>query len=393
MDLRAKFARITLSPRNEVQALPSRPRCASATFPGERVDTARGPLHVVRSCRPLRWAFDLNPAHLSEVAKDERLRTVDRRGALYLDTETSGLAGGTGTVPFLIGMAWHDGDSLVVHQLLLRRPGEEAPMLEELAARIASGSYIVTYNGKSFDWPLLRNRFVMNRLNAPLPPPHVDLLHCARRVLRGLLPSMTLTAVERAWLRIERKDDISGCDIPERYFAYLRNGDGRLLIPIVEHNAADLTALPTLLGRLVYGYGTPSPKQTPAESLGYANLAYRARDYDKARAFAEQACNGEAEVAARALQLLARLHSRAREFCHASEKLLSALQRNPAGCHNGRIHLALAKLHEHRLRNYSKALVHARAASYAESFADHADRLRRLETKMRLPNDADFAAL
>ena len=103
---------------------------------------------------------------------------------LFLDTETTGLAGGTGTVPFLVGLAWFEGRSLRVHQLFLRRLGEEAPMLRVLAERMAEPPAWSTYNGKSFDWPLLRTRFVLNRVPTPAELPHLDLLHCARRVFK-----------------------------------------------------------------------------------------------------------------------------------------------------------------------------------------------------------------
>ena len=100
-----------------------------------------------------------------------------------LDTETTGLSGGTGTLPFLIGTArFEDDGRFLVEQLFLRRPGEEAPMLHWLASQLAATTCLVTYNGKSFDWPLLRSRFVMNRVPVPPLPPHLDLLHCARRV-------------------------------------------------------------------------------------------------------------------------------------------------------------------------------------------------------------------
>ncbi|HSI06085.1 MAG TPA: ribonuclease H-like domain-containing protein, partial [Myxococcota bacterium] len=115
---------------------------------------------------------------------------IDFSRALYIDTETTGLSHGAGTLPFLIGMAWFDGTAVRVEQLVLRKPGEEGPMLEELAMRIASSSCIVSYNGKSFDWPLLRTRFVLNRMKVPEPEAHVDLLHCARRVYRRRLTNV-----------------------------------------------------------------------------------------------------------------------------------------------------------------------------------------------------------
>ena len=121
---------------------------------------------------------------MASLALHPGLAGVDFQRMLFLDTETTGLAGGTGTVPFLVGLAWFEGRSLRVHQLFLRRLGEEAPMLRVLAERMAESSCLVTFNGKSFDWPLLRTRFVLNRVPAPAELPHLDLLHCARRVFK-----------------------------------------------------------------------------------------------------------------------------------------------------------------------------------------------------------------
>jgi uncharacterized protein YprB with RNaseH-like and TPR domain len=168
--------------------------------------------------------------------------SVDARRMLLLDTETTGLAGGTGTLPFLIGVAAYEPSSaaLEVDQYFLQRPGEEAPMLRALSARVAASSCLVTFNGKSFDWPLLRARYVMNRLPPPPERPHLDVLHCARRVLKRRGAGMRLAWAEREVLGFTRDGDIPGSEIPALYFAYLKHGDASRLMPVFEHNKHDL---------------------------------------------------------------------------------------------------------------------------------------------------------
>ena len=147
-----------------------------------RVTTPRGPLYLRREGKgqrarggrgPLSHANSADSGILALLALDAQLSGLDPRRALYIDTETTGLGVGAGTVPFLIGLAWSEPDNgdLILEQFLLRNLGEEGPMLELLATRVAAASFLVTYNGKSFDLPLLRARFVMNRMERPAEPP------------------------------------------------------------------------------------------------------------------------------------------------------------------------------------------------------------------------------
>ncbi len=187
-DLRAKMQ--AALERNVPRPLPP-PPVDTCELPFVTRDTPLGPLHV-RVQRlsaahrtghaPVASGRDASPELLALLALDPGLASCDPATALFLDTETTGLAGGTGTVAFLVGLAWWDGATLVLEQILVRALGEEAPMLERVGARIAAASMLVTFNGKSFDMPLLRTRFVMSAMPPPAEPPHLDLLHVARRV-------------------------------------------------------------------------------------------------------------------------------------------------------------------------------------------------------------------
>jgi uncharacterized protein YprB with RNaseH-like and TPR domain len=175
---------------------------------------------------------------------------------LFLDTETTGLAGGTGTYAFLVGLAWWDAGGLQVEQLFLRDFTEEYSLLQELATRVVERPVLLTFNGKSFDWPLLENRFAMTRsLAAPKLAAHLDLLHPARALWKLRLGSVRLVELERRVLdprRLgwNRHDDIESALIPQHYFDYLRGGPAEPLAGIVRHNQMDLRGLAALFGRI-----------------------------------------------------------------------------------------------------------------------------------------------
>src|SRR5208337_715470 len=175
---------------------------------------------------------------------------------LFLDTETTGLAGGTGTYAFLVGLAWWDAGGLQVEQLFLRDFSEEHSLLHELAARLAERPVLVTFNGKSFDWPLLESRFTMTRsIKLPQLSAHLDLLHPARALWKLRLGSVRLVELERHVLDAprlgwRREDDVPSALIPQLYFDYLRGGTAQPLAGVVKHNQMDLRGLAALFGKI-----------------------------------------------------------------------------------------------------------------------------------------------
>jgi uncharacterized protein YprB with RNaseH-like and TPR domain len=188
--------------------------------------------------------------------QDSRVVLEDPEKWLFLDTETTGLAGGTGTYAFLVGLAWWDAGGLQVEQLFLRDFSEEHSLLHELAARLAERPVLVTFNGKSFDWPLLENRFTMTRaIKVPQLAAHLDLLHPARSLWKLRLGSVRLVELERHVLEAERLgwhrgDDVASALIPQFYFDYLRGGTPDALAGVVKHNQMDLRGLAALFGKI-----------------------------------------------------------------------------------------------------------------------------------------------
>ena len=178
--------------------------------------------------------------------------TDDRPKVVYLDTETTGLAGGTGTYAFLVGVGTHEADGFVVEQLFLPGPEHERVYLAALAERLGGATAIVSYNGASFDLPLVRTRFAMHGLPDPLDGvPHLDLLPLARRLWRRSLPDCTLGTVEREVLGARRSArDVPGAEVPARYLAFLRSRDARPLRGVLEHNQDDIVALAAMRSRI-----------------------------------------------------------------------------------------------------------------------------------------------
>ncbi|MGA7786221.1 MAG: ribonuclease H-like domain-containing protein, partial [Candidatus Acidiferrales bacterium] len=179
---------------------------------------------------------------------------------LFLDTETTGLAGGSGTYAFLVGVAWWDSGGLQIEQFFMRDFAEEHSLLLALDERMAERRVLVTFNGKSFDWPLLETRYRMTRCIAPrIPAMHLDLLHPARQLWRPRLASVRLAELERHVLRVSpgsrldwsRDCDVDSSQIPEIYFNFVRGGSAEPLVPVIRHNQMDLRGLAALAGHML----------------------------------------------------------------------------------------------------------------------------------------------
>ena len=172
------------------------------------------------------------------------------RPLVCLDLETTGLGTAAGTVAFLVGLGFWDGDSFTVRQLLLPDHADENALLDALCSELPTDAWLVTYNGRSFDWPLLVARF---RLHRRPPPPfagHLDLLPVARQLWKHRTGNARLATVEDAICAVARSGDLPGELIPERYFGYLRSRRGELLRDVVDHNRQDIVSLGLLLSVL-----------------------------------------------------------------------------------------------------------------------------------------------
>jgi hypothetical protein len=211
----------------------------------------RFPMHHAHGNVRLSSMQEISMAALAIAGKDESLLALDLARALFLDTETTGLAGGTGTTAFLVGVGRFEDETFVVRQFFLRQPYEEAAMLKQLQALLERSHGLVTFNGKSFDIPLLRTRAVLNRLPLDFERlPHFDVLHAARRLWKDQFPDCSLGGLENNILRLRRGHDIPGALIPQIYFDFLRYGDSAQLPEVFSHNRQDIVSMAALLARI-----------------------------------------------------------------------------------------------------------------------------------------------
>ncbi|GGD63892.1 ribonuclease H-like domain-containing protein [Paenibacillus nasutitermitis] len=183
--------------------------------------------------------------------------TVHPDRVLFLDLETTGLGVGTGNVPFMVGLGYMEEGAYIVEQMLIRHPAEERAMLAYLQEKLPRYSHLVTYNGRTFDWPVLQNRFILNGYRRfKWEPVHIDLLHPSRSIWRNTLISCKLSHVEEERLGIQRTDDVPGSLAPSIYFQYLADDDPQPLLGVFLHNESDmlsLTCLAIRFGHLLEG--------------------------------------------------------------------------------------------------------------------------------------------
>jgi hypothetical protein len=296
-----------------------------------------------------------------------REAAADPEKWLFLDTETTGLAGGTGTYAFLIGIAWWDSGGLQVEQFMMRDFSEEHSVLLELAARIAERPVLVTFNGKTFDWPLLESRYLMTRsIRVPQLAAHLDLLHPARAVWKLRLGSVRLVELERHVLDAERlgwhrQDDVPSSLIPQFYFDYLRGASATPLAGVVRHNGMDLRGLAALFGKLNSLLHSHHSKDNEALDLfGLSRYLQRRGEPTKAAS----ACQAARERGlplpfdSQARRELALMAKRRGEYAAAAaiwQELLDDADCRAIACQE------LAIYHERRTRDFAKALEYARS--------------------------------
>jgi tetratricopeptide (TPR) repeat protein len=209
-------------------------------------------------------------------------------GLCFFDTETTGLSGGVGNQVFLMAMAWRVGGGLLMRQYLLPDPAFEQPFLEAISLDLDRSAAMVSYNGRSFDAPVLTGRLLMSRRSPGcLLKPHLDLLHPVRRIFKARLGSCTLQNVEALVLGRDRGDDIPGYLIPEMYFAYLRSHDPELLRSVVAHNRQDVVSLSLLLDHLL-GLPDSGTAAHPLDRFGLARVLESCGQVERAIAIYDQ---------------------------------------------------------------------------------------------------------
>jgi len=297
---------------------------------------------------------------------------------LFLDTETTGLGVGAGNVPFMIGIGYVEPaeGKLYVEQTLIRHPGEEKAMLHYLLGRMANRTHLVTYNGRSFDWPVLAGRYILNGWRRKGPEPgHLDFLHPSRALWRNTLESCRLSRIEQDRLGIAREEDVPGSLAPELYVRYLGDGDAAHLEGVYLHNERDVLTLVTLathFGALLAGSGrlalggeaAADPIPEAAEEL-YRTAAWldaHGKTERSERLFEALAARQD-EAAARWWLKTALRYKKLGRFEAAVPLWLRAADRaEKAAFPSYEAHVELAMFYEHRAKNASEALRFAEKA-------------------------------
>ncbi len=286
-----------------------------------------------------------------------------------LDTETTGLGTAAGTIAFLVGIGRWDGSRFAVDQLVLPDHPDEPAFLAALRAAIPPDAWLVTYNGRGFDWPLLVTRFRMQRAAPPDHAGHLDLLPVARQLWRHRLDDARLSTVERGVAGVVRVDDLPGALVPARYLEFLRTDDARPLRAVIDHNRQDVVSLGLLVAHLATRLATPPSRELePAGDVAALGRAFaRHRRFDEALACCDTAVGHAAD--ARQQETLAAERARILRLAGRHEDSAAAWQQIA----DGRGSLAavawvqLAKHHEHVRRDPVAALEAAdRALALAE---------------------------
>ena len=291
----------------------------------------------------------------------------DVRRCLFLDTETTGLSHGAGTVAFLVGVGYVDGPELVIEQYLMREYADEPELIDRLSGRMEGFDSVCTFNGKTFDMPLLETRFTMCRMRDRWREmENLDLITPARRAWKLRLGSCRLSNLEAEILGMPREDDLPGSEVPARYFEFMKTGDEALLTDIIDHNRQDIATLSTLLIKLCEINDRPDRLTDQRDQFSLGRSLERQGELKVARelyrvsaiprpAGTLAALTGE-RVAGMANWRIYLLCRKSRDWEGARDVLEQMLNRRQMP---GEACVALSKLYEHRFGDEKKALQYA----------------------------------
>ncbi|MCP5052995.1 MAG: hypothetical protein GY940_37850 [bacterium] len=313
---------------------------------------------------------------------------VDPMKLLFFDTETTGLSGGTGTIPFMLGFGYFQGESFLVRIFILNDLYKEDAFLEEIDGFLGNHDFsaAVTYNGKSFDFPLMESRYILQRKRFPLLKlPHLDFLYPARIIWKNTYESRRLGYLGDVLLGMSREDDVDGSQIPGIYFNYLRSKSFNLIRSVVDHNALDLVGLASLVLLGAKYQEDIGFTDDEGEILGIARLFEKYGNFEEARRLFDlikQSGTREA-VVSQAVKGLAIIKKKQKLYSDASElwELLAQMQDQHLAVRELSVHL------EHREKNYVKALYYVQKGLESVNLTetqrnDLEKRLKRLTKKI-----------
>jgi len=334
--------------------------------PGEIIENDFGSFYIVRK----EWPFDARqgnislgdallalPEHIALSANDTELEDFDPRKAIFMDTETTGLAGGSGTVAFLVGVGYFDEDKFKLEQVFMRDFDEEEAMLSYLDGLFKNRDTVVTYNGKSYDIPLLRTRFIQNRIPFRLDTVlQYDLLHAARRFWKRRLGDCSLGNIEREILAVRRHGDVPGAEIPMIWLNYLRTRDATKIKAVFYHHEMDILSLAALTGRLSQNLSASEDGgfKHHEDKLSHVRVNFIQKKYPQVLEHGRLLLDEEIASGLRreCLYLMGMAAKRLQKWLDAQKLWDDLLHENPRDII---ARLELVKLHEHRTKNLPEA--------------------------------------
>jgi uncharacterized protein len=361
---------VKLNATNLPPPIPRTPYDIDSVVAGEFQSTRQGEVFIVEQAYTPDYRHGISPlisslplSLISQWANEPRLADMSLSRFAFLDTETSGLSGGTGTYAFMVGIGRFVEDRFVLRQFFMRDPAEESAMLEAIIQFLAPARALVTFNGKAFDAPLLATRYRLSHIPIPFEDyVHLDLLPLARRLWRDRLESRALKYLEQHVLGMTRtSEEVPGYEIPWLYFDYLRTGDARPLAGVFYHNAMDVVAMAALLAHVneVMEHPYEGRVEHGLDFIALGKLFEDLGHWEEAARLFERGLelNLTEEDFGLAVKRLAILQKRRGDFDQAVRLWEEAAA-------NGHVyaHIEMAKYYEHKCRDPQAALHWTRSA-------------------------------
>ncbi len=368
-------------------------------IPGELIGEPDNGFYLVRQEFPLAWkhgcvaldsALAADARHVAMSANDDELHGFDPRKTIFVDTESTGLMGGSGTVLFLVGVGYFTENAFRLDQCFMRDYDDEGPMLAFLDGLFKNADTLVSYNGKTFDLPLLRTRFIQNRVPFRLDGAlHYDLVHAARRFWKKRLGDCSLGSVERNILGLQRHGDVDGSEIPIRWLSYLRSRDARPLVPVFYHHKMDILSLVSLTGLLSQKLSEPEGTgfEHHEDRLSLLRLHVKRKEWEQAATMAERLLHAldDEKLMCECLELAVVATKRTKDWERMESYSVRIIEQFP---NHTLARIEYAKHLEHKRRNLPEAIricregLELQNSRMALGYSPAILGLRELETRM-----------
>ena len=310
--------------------------------------------------------LEITPRLIALAGKDFKLEEMEIHRALFVDTETTGLAGGSGTYAFLIGLGFFENDEFIVEQYFMRDYSEEQAILHCLKERLETAGSLITYNGKCYDIPLLKTRFALSRFSAAVfPDLHLDLLFTVRRLWKTRLSDCSLSSVEKFILGVNRTNDVFSYLIPHLFFEYVRSRNASAMKPIFNHNVQDILSLAIIAVRASEMFDVDSSSSLSHGEYMSIGKVYEELGKHKKSTIAYNLARNSTEDRAlwvQAAEKLGMCYKRQNNWKNATSLWENMITRGFSSLHP---YVELAKYYEHISHDFDKAQEYVQKALHA----------------------------